>query len=801
MIWNEKRVSGITRRQACCRGNTPASSGFLLAGTLILLLAAALRLPALGQVPPGLYHDEAYYGLDAVDVLRGHLQVYFPANNGREPLFIYLAAGMIGLLGRSPFALRLTSAFVGLLTVAATAAAGRALFSRRVGLLTAAVLSVTLWHVHLSRVGFRAVTLPLIIALTLWVGARAVRTGRSRLWLAAGALYGLSFYTYTAARFTPIALGVFGLYLLLTSPPAPSPLPGKGRERGAAGGGVRPLALALLAAAVVLTPLAIYTVLHPDVVLGRPDQVSIWNPAINGGDPWGTLGRHLLRTLGMFFVRGDRIWRHNVPWRPVFGPLLGAAFLLGVGVALTSSPPPSSPSPVGRKRGRGKPPEAAEDVLTPPPALSPLLTRGQERGEGGGEAAGGGVRKALTPSPLPSSLSPTSGRGGGGTGVGVRAKALPLLWTAVMALPTVLAEDAPHFLRAVGMLPVLAFLPALGLDALMQNPPQRHEDSKKNLYHFVSSRLRGSPISVVVSILAIGLELVSGARAYFGPYARNPTTGYWFERGAVALGADINRFLGIGWSGAASPFTPTAGPEGVVYLDPLLWEDWPQVRFLVTAPDRVQVGLEARSEPRSEAEWRPTAVFLWPYGDWTRAWALLPHPAAITVLEGPLSQHDRDTGPFTTYLAFLATRPGPTPPPQARLQGGVEFLGATVIPQEDGAVRVRLRWRATAPLAGEYAVFLHYRRDGQTVGQGDSPPAGGRYPTPLWQPGDVLNDDHIVPGVGRPQPGRDELVFGLWNPQTGEYLSVLDEAGNPAGVEIRVPIQEGVVDENSDRGR
>jgi len=798
MIWNGKRVSGITRRQVSCRGSVPASSGFLLAGTLILLLAAALRLPALGQVPPGLYHDEAYYGLDAVDVLRGHLQVYFPANNGREPLFIYLAAGMIGLLGRSPFALRLTSAFVGLLTVAATAAAGRALFSRRVGLLAAAVLSVTLWHVHLSRVGFRAVTLPLIIALTLWVGARAARTGRPRLWLAAGALYGFSFYTYTAARFTPVALGVFGLYLLLTPPPAPSPLLTSGQERGggggeAAGGGVRPLALALLAAAVVLTPLAIYTALHPDVVLGRPDQVSIWNPAISGGDPWGTLGRHLLRTLGMFFVQGDRIWRHNVPWRPVFGPLLGAALLLGVVVALTPSP------------------------------------------------------------------SPTSGRGGGGTGVGVRAKALPLLWTAVMALPTVLAEDAPHFLRAVGMLPVLAFLPALGLDALMQRLPQRHKDTKKNLvitYHeghkvltkdtkgkeklsfvpfvwpscpswflrndsgrqlqnlsrFVSSCLRGSQIGAIVSILAIGLELVGGARAYFGPYARNPTTGYWFERGAVALGADINRFLGVGWSGEASPFTPTAGPEGVVYLDPLLWEAWPQVQFLVTAPERVRVGLEARSAPRSEAacseprseaewrsEWRPTAVFLWPYGDWTRAWALLPHPAEITVLEGPLSQHDRDTEPFTTYLAFLATRPDPDAPPQARLQGGVEFLGATVIPQEDGAVRVRLRWRATAPLAGEYAVFLHYRRDGQTVGQGDSPPAQGRYPTPLWQPGDVLNDDHIVPGVGRPQPGRDELVFGLWNPQTGEYLSVLDGAGNPAGVEIRVAIEGGILQKSYDR--
>ncbi|MDW8069707.1 MAG: glycosyltransferase family 39 protein [Anaerolineae bacterium] len=727
----------------------------LFVGLLILMVAAALRLPAIGRIPPGLYHDEAYYGLDAVEVLRGHLPVYFPANYGREPLFIYLVAGMVGLLGRSPFALRLTSAFIGMLTVAATAAAGQALFSRRVGLLAAAILAVTLWHFHLSRVGFRAITLPLLIALMLWAGARAVRTGQSRLWLAAGALYGLSFYTYIAVRFTPLALGAFGLYVLVVAGP-------RALRRHARG-----IGLAVLAAMVVLLPLAVYTARYPDVVLGRPDQVSIWNPAISGGDPWGTLGRHTLRTLGMFFVRGDRIWRHNVPWRPVFSPLLGAAFLLGVIATFTSSP----------------------------------------------------VRWR-------------------------RERVFSLLWTGVMALPTILAEDAPHFLRAVGMLPVLAFLPALGLEQIIKVKPQRHEDTKRRFLPLVSSCgstaenrgvVRSEPrsatrrsaaewlfiaakcpfpgakrcypsclgdskiIGVWVSVVAIGLELASGARLYFGPYARDPMTGYWFERGAVALGADINRFLGVGWMGEASPLTPTAGPEGRVYIEPVLWEDWPQVRFLVAAPERVRVGLEAGDESCCEAkriagaqsgdQGSYVAVFLWPYGEWARAWALLPHPAEVTVMEGPLSQHDRDPEPYVTYLAFLAVRPGPIPPPQVRLSSGVEWLGATVHPLEGGAVRVRLRWRATAPLTREYAVFLHYRRDGQTIAQGDGPPAMGRYPTTLWQPGDILNDDHIVPGVGSPQPGRDEIVFGLWNPQTGEYLSVLDEAGNPAGVEIRVPVR------------
>jgi len=300
-----------------------------------LLMAAALRLAAFGEVPPGLYHDEAIHGLDALDILQGHFSLYFPANNGREPLFIYLVAATVGLWGRNPFALRLAAFPAGLLTVAATAAMGRTLFSRQVGLLAAAVLGVTLWHVHLSRVGFRAVLLPLFIALAIWQGGRGAKArgskGARRHWMAAGVFYGLSFYTYTAARFTPVALATFGIYVLVTKPAI--------RNTQHATRGRSLTALVTLAALVTVAPLALHAAAHPDVVLGRPGQVSIFNPAINSGDLWGTLGAHALRTAGMFFVRGDRIWRHNVPWRPVFDPALGAAFCPFCGMVAGAPPP------------------------------------------------------------------------------------------------------------------------------------------------------------------------------------------------------------------------------------------------------------------------------------------------------------------------------------------------------------------------------------------------------------------------------------------------------------------------------
>jgi 4-amino-4-deoxy-L-arabinose transferase-like glycosyltransferase len=636
---------------------------------------------AFAEVPPGFYRDEAYHGLDALDQLQGKLALYFPANNGREPLFIYLVTVSVGLLGRSPFAVRLPALFAGLVTVAATAAMGRVLFSRRVGVVSAAVLAVTLWHVHLSRIGFRAVLLPMLMALAVWQGVLAVRRERVGHYVAAGVLYGLSFYTYTAARFTPVALVAVAVYGLLV------------RRSVLSSRLIRGLAAALLAGGATVLPLGVYAVLHPDVALGRIGQVSAFSPAVHHGHVWLTLGQHILRTLGMFFVRGDRIWRHNLPYRPVFDPFLGAAFVVGVLV-------------VARHARR--------------------------------DLAAGFV----------------------------------LIWTAVMSLPTILAEDAPHFLRAVGMLPFVALLPALGLDWLAS---------------WIAARAvtvgRRSPRGLIYGVLLVvplAIGLASTAWAYFGVYAENPMSGYWFEQGVVALAGRINGFLGTGWDGGRMVWD--ASEDRQVYLEPALWHEWPQLRFLVPLTRALQLEWSGgQANP-------PVAVFLWPYGDWQRAWDLLPAPAEITVEEGPLSQGDRDPEPYVTYLAFTALETDSASGALARFADGIELLGAAVMPGSSDGTLVRLRWRAQAPVSDDYTVFVHYMRDGQRLAQADARPAGGRYPTARWRAGDVINDDHWLADavVGRPE--SDHLIVGLWQPESGIALPVLDEAGNPAGDWVELPV-------------
>lgn len=153
----------------------------LLPLILIVAVGAALRLYRIGALPPGLYRDEGYYGLDALRVLQGDFSIYFAANNGREGLFMYVLAASIASFGRTPEALRAASALVGTLTIVAIYFAARNMFSPRIGALSAAILAVTFWHLAISRVAFRAITLPLTLCAMMAFIFAGLRANASRL--------------------------------------------------------------------------------------------------------------------------------------------------------------------------------------------------------------------------------------------------------------------------------------------------------------------------------------------------------------------------------------------------------------------------------------------------------------------------------------------------------------------------------------------------------------------------------------------------------------------------------------------
>ena len=110
----------------------------------MLLVAIFLRLHNLDTIPDGLLHDEAYNGIDALRILAGERPIFLIDNNGREALFVYLQAISVALLGQTSLALRVVSAILGIMTVAATYPLIRRMFDARVALLTSGWLAISL---------------------------------------------------------------------------------------------------------------------------------------------------------------------------------------------------------------------------------------------------------------------------------------------------------------------------------------------------------------------------------------------------------------------------------------------------------------------------------------------------------------------------------------------------------------------------------------------------------------------------------------------------------------------------------
>jgi len=287
-----------------------------------VLLAAALRLGALDRFPPGLHFDEAVYGLMAKDILEGARPVYFSSYTGREPLYMYLMATVFGAAGPTAWAIRLTSALIGVATMPLTYVLGRTLYGRRVGIAAAAFLAVHYWHLTVSRNGYPNILIPPIEAAAAYWLWRGWRGGRLRDWALGGGCAGLVLYTYLSARFYPVFLGVLLVYAAITSF-------GAWRRR------LPGMAVAMASAALVFGPLGLHFARHPADFFERANQVLAWQ-RYGGADLADLYVANIRRTVLAFVVpgQGDPRWHYNLPGRAIFQPLVAPFFLLGLAICL-----------------------------------------------------------------------------------------------------------------------------------------------------------------------------------------------------------------------------------------------------------------------------------------------------------------------------------------------------------------------------------------------------------------------------------------------------------------------------------
>ncbi len=286
----------------------------------LLLLAFFMRVWQLNDVPPGLHHDEVIIGQVAKDILRGNFAIYFTAGYGHEPLYHYGVAGFFAALGASAFALRLTSAFIAVLGLAVAYRLTRRLFSPVVAVGMLAWMSISLWPVFFARVGLRGITLPLLTTLTAYFLWRALHAARITHYAIAGALLGLTLYTYQASRVFPVIFAVFFAYLVATRASLIT------RHSSL----IRDASVFFVTALFVAAPLIIYlTAINPKAEERVADLSGPLNQ-LRAGDPSEVISS-TLNTLGLFTIKGDAVPIYNVSERPVFPDPIGAAlFYLGL---------------------------------------------------------------------------------------------------------------------------------------------------------------------------------------------------------------------------------------------------------------------------------------------------------------------------------------------------------------------------------------------------------------------------------------------------------------------------------------
>jgi 4-amino-4-deoxy-L-arabinose transferase-like glycosyltransferase len=340
--------------------------------TLILLVAAVLRFHDLGDIPKGLEHDEVATWHMVDRVLNGDVVLYFEEGYGHEPLFNYLTALPMAVLGHNWLGERFWAPWFGMFAVAATYALMRRMFNALVGLSAAGFQAIVLWALFFNRLGLRLNQLPFLLCVTAYcfwrgcelasselrvgggsqgTGARdrkpdeqdvtssglpSAVSGRQFAWfVAAGALMGLCFYTYMSSRVVPVIFGAFSVYLVVHERWLKSAEAGNRLGWGEIGRRWWPILVSFAVAILVMVPLVLYLLNRPATAIPqREEQVDRPLQELRDGNLKPVL-ENAWALIKMWNVDGERYWQLNYSHRPVFvEPISGALFWMGAVIVL-----------------------------------------------------------------------------------------------------------------------------------------------------------------------------------------------------------------------------------------------------------------------------------------------------------------------------------------------------------------------------------------------------------------------------------------------------------------------------------
>ena len=808
----------------------------------VLVVAVFLRLYSLDTIPTGLLTDEAFNGLDALRILDGERPIFLADNNGREALFVYFQAISIAFLGQSALALRVVSAILGILTVVIAYFLAKRMFGPRVALLASCWVTLSLYHLIFSRTAWRTIALPLFLAIgfyCLWRGLHAAKSQartrhvpallslRPAIWFALGGIsIGLSLYTYSTARFAPLVIVMLALYLAILH---------RDLFRTALPGFILALGLTTL----VFLPQGLFFLSHPESFVERAREVTIFNPDLQDGNPSQALIDSALRTLGMFAIKGDAVVDKNIPGRPLLDPLSALFMLMGIALALRRFRHPAYGFLIIWLAVMFAPSFAAVSgtpnylrITGMIPALFILPALGAvwlwEAWESRTSFRQYGATRVL--SALPIFLVTLAFVGGTfhtfDSYFRLWAR-LPELarsfnadsYVALDAARTMVrTEQEPVFLAGGEyqehlVSPGVRFILANQSDARLirifdpdrsfifpdeqaganyvfaDDPPPA--SIKDTYFDGASARSIGtSPSGRPITLLQL-----LNARPPFEPELPTPAR---FGDQLFVNGFDLPNDVQAGetmtvrwyWRVLATDQRELAfsnqlfdeGGRRRVHVDQpgFIPGRWP---VGVTGFTAFQIDVNAATP--TGAYWLRVALYDLGQQD------LLGLPvfdaqgnqAGNDLRLGPIKVHGRPPAPSTEGLL-----PSPLVPDNllpATFADQIDLLGYDLedrVLTPGASFELKLYWTPRGRPTQDYTVFVHLLdSEGQLRSQADSPPTSGKYPTSVWDAGEVIADFHALSLAPDLPAGEYTVAIGLYDPQTGQRLPIIDQNGKVTG--------------------
>jgi 4-amino-4-deoxy-L-arabinose transferase-like glycosyltransferase len=97
-------------------------------------------------------------------------------------------------------------------------------------------------------------------------------------------------------------------------------------------------------------------------------------------------------------------------------------------------------------------------------------------------------------------------------------------------------------------------------------------------------------------------------------------------------------------------------------------------------------------------------------------------------------------------------------------------------------------WQGLVEMKKNYYLFIHLLgRRSRLVGHEDTYHGWGTYPTSLWRPGEIIGDTYRLPiSQDALAPSLIRVDVGIYDPSTGQTLTLINQAGQPIGSSVVV---------------